>query len=63
MLNRSVLFRLLVGAVEQLDHNAHYPLVFNLKHRKAKAVRLIMTVKRNGLDDAVIQERLCDLYG
>ena len=33
------------------------------REREAKAVRLIMTVKRNGLDDAVIQERLCDLYG
>ena len=31
--------------------------------REAKAVRLIVTVKRNGLDDAVIQERLCELYG
>ena len=33
------------------------------REREAKAIRLILTVKRNGLDDAVIQERLCELYG
>ena len=33
------------------------------REREAKAVRLIMTVKRNGLEDSVIQERLCELYG
>ena len=42
-----------------------YPLLGYLfaRDREAKAVRLILTVKRNGLDDAVIQERLCELYG
>lgn len=33
------------------------------RDREARAVRLIITVKRNGLDDSVIQERLCELYG
>ncbi|MCE5189341.1 MAG: V-type ATPase subunit [Eubacteriales bacterium] len=33
------------------------------RDREAKAVRLIVTVKRNGLDDAVIPERLRELYG
>lgn len=33
------------------------------RDREARAVRMIVTVKRNGLDDAVMQERLCELYG
>lgn len=33
------------------------------RDREAKAVRLIVTVKRNGLDDGVILERLRELYG
>jgi Archaeal/vacuolar-type H+-ATPase subunit C len=33
------------------------------RDREAKAVRLILTVKRNGLDDAIISERLRELYG
>ena len=36
---------------------------FLARDREAKAVRLILTVKRNGLDDAVIAERLRELYG
>lgn len=42
-----------------------FPIVGYLfaREREAKAVRLILTVKRNGLDDAVIQERLRELYG
>ena len=42
-----------------------YPIYgyYFAREREAKAVRLILTVKRNGLDDAVIQERLCELYG
>ena len=42
-----------------------YPVLGYLlaKDREARAIRLIVTVKRNGLDDAVIQERLCELYG
>ncbi|MGN0785593.1 MAG: V-type ATPase subunit, partial [Candidatus Aphodomorpha sp.] len=42
-----------------------YPILGYLlaRDREAKAVRLIVTVKRNGLDDSVIQERLCELYG
>ena len=33
------------------------------KQREAQAIRLIVTVKKNGLDDAVIAERLRELYG
>ena len=42
-----------------------FPIVGYLlaRDREAKAVRLILTVKRNGLDDAVIAERLRELYG
>lgn len=42
-----------------------FPIVGYLlaKDREAKAVRLILTVKRNGLDDGVIAERLRELYG
>ena len=42
-----------------------FPIVgyYLARDREAKAVRLIMTVKRNGLDDAVITERLRELYG
>ena len=42
-----------------------FPIVgyYLARDREAKAVRLIMTVKRNGLDDAVIAERLRELYG
>ena len=42
-----------------------FPVVGYLlaRDREAKAVRLILTVKRNGLDDGVITERLRELYG
>ena len=42
-----------------------FPIVgyYLARDREAKAVRLIFTVKRNGLDDAVIAERLRELYG
>lgn len=42
-----------------------FPIVgyYLAREREAKAVRLILTVKRNGLDDAVIAERLRELYG
>jgi V/A-type H+/Na+-transporting ATPase subunit C len=42
-----------------------FPVVGYLlaREREAKAVRLILTVKRNGLDDAVAAERLRELYG
>ena len=42
-----------------------FPIVGYLlaRDREAKAVRLILTVKRNGLDDGVIAERLRELYG
>lgn len=33
------------------------------RDREAKAVRLLLTVKRNGLDDSVITEGLRELYG
>jgi V/A-type H+-transporting ATPase subunit C len=42
-----------------------FPVVGYLlaRDREAKAIRLILTVKRNGLDEAVIAERLRELYG
>ncbi|MDD4312457.1 MAG: V-type ATPase subunit [Eubacteriales bacterium] len=42
-----------------------FPIVgyYLARDREAKAVRLILTVKRNGLDDAIISERLRELYG
>ena len=42
-----------------------FPVVgyYLARDREAKAVRLIVTVKRNGLDDSVIPERLRELYG
>ncbi len=42
-----------------------FPVVGYLlaRDREAKAVRLILTVKRNGLEDAVVAERLRELYG
>ncbi len=42
-----------------------FPVVgyYLARDREAKAVRLIVTVKRNGLDDGVILERLRELYG
>lgn len=42
-----------------------FPIVGYLlaRDREAKAVRLILTVKRNGMDDGVITERLRELYG
>ena len=42
-----------------------FPVVgyYLARDREAKALRLIVTVKRNGLDDGVILERLRELYG
>lgn len=42
-----------------------FPVVGYLlaRDREAKAVRLILTVKRNGLDESVVAERLRELYG
>lgn len=42
-----------------------FPVVgyYLARDREAKAVRLILTVKRNGLEDGVIAERLRELYG
>ncbi len=42
-----------------------FPVVgyYLARDREAKALRLIVTVKRNGLDDGVIPERLRELYG
>ncbi len=42
-----------------------YPIIgyYIAKDREAKAVRLILTAKRNGLSDQVITERLVTLYG
>ena len=53
-----------------VNHRRHdvmtiFPIVgyFLAKDREAKAVRLILTAKRNGLGDSVITERLRELYG
>ena len=42
-----------------------FPVVgyYLARDREAKAVRLLLTVKRNGLDDSVITEGLRELYG
>lgn len=42
-----------------------FPIVgyYLARDRESRAIRLILTVKKNGLDDAVIQERLRELYG
>lgn len=47
------------------ENETIYPVVgyYLARDREAKAVRLILTAKRNGLDDAVIMERLRELYG
>jgi V/A-type H+-transporting ATPase subunit C len=57
----------LLSLVNEHRHDSMtiFPVVgyFLARDREAKAVRLIVTVKRNGLDDAVIAERLRELYG
>ena len=57
----------LLSLVNDHRHEAMtiFPVVgyYLARDREAKAVRLILTVKRNGLDDAVIAERLRELYG
>jgi len=57
----------LLSLVKAHKHDSFsvYPVLGYLfaKDREAKAIRLMLTVKRNGLDDAIIQERLCELYG
>ena len=47
------------------DSQTLFPIVGYLvaREREAKAIRLIVTVKRNGLSETVIQERLVKLYG
>jgi len=47
------------------DAMSLYPVVGYIlaKEREAQNVRLILTVKRNGLPDSVISERLVKLYG
>ena len=42
-----------------------YPIVgyYLAKEREGRAVRLIVTGKRNGIPDSVIRERLVKLYG
>lgn len=68
-----------IGALERARENHLLSLVRPYRHdidsvrrlvgyllardREARAIRMIVTVKRNGLDDAVMQERLCELYG
>ena len=52
-------------AVHKHDVTSLYPVVGYIvaKEREAQNVRLIMTVKRNGLNESVIAERLVKLYG
>lgn len=52
-------------AVHRHDAMSLYPVVGYIlaKEREAQNVRLILTVKRNGLPDSVISERLVKLYG
>lgn len=57
----------LLSLVNAHRHDAMtiFPVIgyFLARDREAKAIRLIVTVKKNGLDDAVILERLRELYG
>lgn len=57
----------LLSLVQEKKHECLtiYPIIgfYIAKDREAKAVRLILTAKRNGLSDAVITERLVTLYG
>lgn len=57
----------LLSLVKDKKHDCMtiYPIIgyYIAKDREAKAVRLILTAKRNGLSDAVITERLVTLYG
>lgn len=57
----------LLSLVSEHKHDVMtiFPIVgyYMARDREAQAVRLILTVKRNGLNDAVIQERLRELYG
>jgi V/A-type H+-transporting ATPase subunit C len=52
-------------AVHRHDAMSLYPVVGYIiaKEREAQNVRLILTVKRNGLNESVIAERLVKLYG
>ena len=52
-------------AVHRHDAMSLYPVVGYIiaKEREAQNVRLILTVKRNGLPESVIAERLVKLYG
>jgi len=47
------------------DVTTIFPVVgyYLARDREARAIRMILTVKRNGLDDSVITERLRELYG
>lgn len=57
----------LLSLVNEHRHDAMtiFPVVgyYLARDREAKAIRMILTVKRNGLDDGVITERLRELYG
>ena len=68
-----------IGAMEKMRDDTLLSLVKSHRHdvltlfpvvgylfareREAKAVRLILTVKRNGLNESVIAERLREMYG
>ena len=47
------------------ENESIYPIIgyYLAKEREGRAVRLIVTGKRNGLSDSVIRERLVKLYG
>lgn len=57
----------LLGLVKSHKHEVFtmYPVLgyYFARDREAKAIRLITTVKRNKLDNGIIGERLCELYG
>lgn len=52
-------------SVHKYESETIYPIIgyYLAKEREGRAVRLIITGKRNGLADSVIRERLVKLYG
>lgn len=52
-------------SVHKYESESIYPIVgyYLAKEREGRAVRLIITGKRNGISDSVIRERLVKLYG
>ena len=52
-------------SVHKYETNTLYPIIgyYLAKEREGKAVRLVITAKRNDLPESVIRERLVTLYG